>query len=241
MKISRKILAVITARGGSKGVPNKNIRLIDGKPLISYTIEVALASQDLLHRIIVSTDDTDIAEVARNSGVEVPFMRPSELSTDKIPTLPVLQHAIHFVENQESTEYDWVLLLQPTSPLRAISDVYASIDIIENIQCDSVISVERIFAHHPKLMKKIKDDRLVPYLGDPTLHWEGRRQDLRPEAYLRNGAIYLTRRDVIVRENSLYGNHIHPYVMPPERSVSIDSELDLLAAQQIIQYRLEKN
>ena len=97
MKISRKILAVITARGGSKGVPNKNIRLIDGKPLISYTIEVALASQDLLHRIIVSTDDTDIAEVARNSGVEVPFMRPSELSTDKIPTLPVLQHAIHFV------------------------------------------------------------------------------------------------------------------------------------------------
>lgn len=232
-----KVLAVIPARGGSKGVVRKNIRPICGKPLIAYTIETAQAARHLLHRAIVSTDDSEIAAVAREYGAEVPFMRPAELAGDRVPTLPVLQHAVASIEVLDDVKLDWVLLLQPTAPLRVLEDIEASLKLACGNSCDSVISVVQVFAEHPILMKRIEENQLLPYCIEEK---EGtRRQDYQPPAYMRNGAIYLTRRDVVMEEHSIWGQAIRPYVMPPERSVSIDNELELKLIELIMQERLQ--
>lgn len=237
-KHQSKMLAVIPARGGSKGVVRKNIRSICGKPLIAYTIETALAARHLLHRSIVSTDDQEIKAIACEYGAEVPFLRPPELAGDRVPTLPVLQHAVRFVEKEEGVTLDWVLLLQPTAPLRIIEDIEASVELAHANNCDSVISVVQVFAEHPILMKRIENNRLLPYCIEEK---EGtRRQDYQPPAYMRNGAIYLTRRDVIMVQNSIWGRVIRPYVMPIERSVSVDNELELKLVNIMIEQRLRE-
>ena len=236
IKRPSKILAVIPARGGSKGVARKNIRPVCGKPLIAYTIETALAARHLLHRSIVSTDDPEIKAIACEYGADVPFLRPPELAGDRVPTLPVLQHAVRFVEEADGVALDWVLLLQPTAPLRVIEDIEASVTLAHQNSCDSVISVLQVFAEHPILMKRIEDDRLLPYCIEEK---EGtRRQDYQPPAYMRNGAIYLTRRDVLMEQDSIWGQAICPYVMPPERSVSVDNELELKLVEILMQQRL---
>lgn len=238
IKQPSKILAVIPARGGSKGVERKNIRPICGKPLIAYTIETALAARHLIHRSIVSTDDPEIKAIACEYGADVPFLRPPELAGDRVPTLPVLQHAVRFVEEEDGVALDWVLLLQPTAPLRVIEDIEASVTLAHQNSCDSVISVLQVFAEHPILMKRIEDDRLLPYCIEEK---EGtRRQDYQPPAYMRNGAIYLTRRDVLMNKNSIWGQVIRPYVMPPERSVSVDNELELKLVEMLMQQRLKE-
>jgi CMP-N-acetylneuraminic acid synthetase len=232
----KKILAVITARGGSKGVVRKNIRSVCGRPLIAFTIETALAARHFLYRTVVSTDDLEIAAIAREHGADVPFMRPAELAGDKVPTLPVLQHAVSYVEDQDGITLDWVLLLQPTTPLRLFEDIEKSIKLALQNNCDSVISVVQVVAEHPILMKRIEDNRLLPYFIEER---EGtRRQDCEPPAYLRNGAIYLTRRDVLMGKDSIWGKVIRPYVMPPERSVNIDSELDLKLIELLMKERM---
>jgi len=236
IKRPSKILAVIPARGGSKGVVRKNIRPVCGKPLIAYTIETALAARHLFHRSIISTDDPEIKAIAGEYGADVPFLRPPELAGDRVPTLPVLQHAVRFVEEADGVAIDWVLLLQPTAPLRVIEDIEASVTLAHQNSCDSVISVVQVFAEHPILMKRIEDDRLLPYCIEEK---EGtRRQDYQPPAYMRNGAIYLTRCDVLMEQDSIWGQAICPYVMPPERSVSIDSELELNLVEMLMQQRL---
>jgi CMP-N,N'-diacetyllegionaminic acid synthase len=239
MSAHSKILALIPARGGSKGVPRKNIRPLCGKPAIAHTIEVANAAADLFHRIVVSTEDAEIASVARQYGAEVPFMRPAELAMDFTPTLPVVQHAIRAVEAQDNIILDWVCLLQPTDPLRIEEDVRGAVAAAETGNCDSVISVVQVFAVHPVKMKRIDvHGRLVSFCMEER---EGtRRQDYEPPAYMRNGAIYLTRRCVVMESNSLWGEVIHPYVMPPERSLGVDSELDFRMVELLMAERLEK-
>ena len=227
---------VIPARGGSKGVPRKNIRLVCGKPLIAYTIETALAARHLFYRIIVSTDDEEIADVARRHGAEVPFMRPAELAGDNVPMVPVLQHAVQFVEQQDKVRSDWVCLLQPTDPFRTVEDIEEALRLAQAGGCDSVISVVQVFSVHPILMKRIENGRLLPYCIEEK---EGtRRQDYQPPAYMRNGAIYLTKRDVLMERDSIWGDVIRPYVMPPERSVGVDSELDLKLVEFLMGERL---
>jgi CMP-N,N'-diacetyllegionaminic acid synthase len=238
LEIREKILAVIPARGGSKGVPRKNIRLLGGKPLIAYTIETALAARHVLHRVIVSTDDEEIATVALKYGAEVPFRRPPELSGDEVPTLPVLQHAVAFVEKADHITLDWVLVLQPTAPFRTVEDIEASIALAQRGGCDSVQSVVRVFSAHPILMKRIEDNRLLPYCLEEQ---EGtRRQDYQPPAYMRNGAIYLMRRQTLMEHSSLWGAVIRPYLMPQGRSVNIDSELELKLADILVQERSQR-
>jgi len=230
-----KVLAVIPARGGSKGVPRKNIRMVGGKPLIAYTIESALAVRKRLHRLIVSTDDVEIASIARDYGAEVPFMRPPDLGGDKIPMVPVLQHAVKLIEEMDGVTLDWVLLLQPTCPFRSPEDIQAAMDLAAQGGCDSVISVVQVLAHHPILMKKIENNRLVPFVIEEV---EGtRRQDYNPPAYMRNGCIYLTNRDNLLKNNSIWGRVIRPYVMPEDRSVNVDSELDMKLVEFMLQNR----
>jgi CMP-N,N'-diacetyllegionaminic acid synthase len=233
-----KILAVIPARGGSKGVPRKNIRPVCGKPLIGYTIETALEASENLHAVIVSTDDQETAAIAMQFGAEVPFLRPKHLADDHTPTVPVLQHAVKFIEDRDDVHIDWALLLQPTDPFRLPEDVRAAIDIALAEECDSVISVKQVFSTHPILMKKINEGQLEPFC---ITEKEGtRRQDYDPPAYMRNGAIYLTRRDVLMNDNSIWGETIRPYIMPEERSVGVDSEMDMKLVEILMAEKLEK-
>ena len=220
-----RVLAVIPARGGSKEVHRKNIREVGGRPLIAYTIETAFEAQHLFHRIIVSTDDDEIATIAKEYGAEVPFIRPQNISGDKATMVPVLQHAVNFVESQDKIKIDWVCLLQVTNPFRTVKDIENALQLIENNNCDSIISVVQVFSVHPVLMKKIEKDRLIPFCVEEQ---EGtRRQDYSPPAFMRNGALYITKRDVLINKHSIWGDEIIPYAMPPARSIGIDSELDL--------------
>ena len=220
-----KILAVIPARGGSKGVPRKNIRMVHDKPLIAWTIEAALRTTDKFCDIIISTDDPEIASVAKDYGASVPFLRSSTLSGDKVPMIDVLRHAVQHHEHMYGYNLDWVCLLQPTVPMRTTEDIRAAIKIAETTEADSVISVVQVQSTHPNLMKKIKNGSLVSFAIEEK---EGtRRQDYKPDAYMRNGAIYLTRRDTIIKHSSIWGKAIHPFIMPENRSVNIDSPIDL--------------
>ena len=215
----------------------KNLREVGGRPLIAWTLDVAQAAvaDGLVRRAIVSTDDEEIAAVARDEGADVPFVRPVELAGDHAEMAPVLRHALLALEAVEEIRFDWVLLLQPTSPFRTLDDVRRALDLAGAGGCDSVISVAQVFDVHPVLMKKIEDDLLVPFCVPED---EGtRRQDYRPAAFMRNGAIYLTRRDVLVERGSIWGDTIRPYVMPEEWSVSIDTERHVRLVDQMLRDR----
>ena len=218
-----KTLAIIPARGGSKGVPRKNIKSLCGKPLLAWTIEAALEAEGI-SKLIVSTDDREIKEVALEWGAEVPFIRPGELSTDRAKAIPVLQHAVSFLEEQGQT-FDAVMMLQPTSPMRVAKDIEASIEMMQaDHRCSSVISVTGVGEYHPARMKYLEEGVLI----DPPFceAYENQpRQELR-KMYIRSGAIYLVKTSVLMEGNSLKGNRSLGYVMPKERSVNIDTAFD---------------
>ena len=224
MTADLRVLGVIPARGGSKGLPGKNIAPLAGKPLIAYTIAAARAASRLT-RCVVSSDSETILRVAREWGADVPFVRPAELATDEAPALPVVLHALDNVPGP----FDAAMILQPTSPLRQPEDIDAAIQLLEdNPAADAVISVVKVGDHHPARMKFIRDGVLV----DPPFAelFEGQRRQELPELYLRNGAIYLTRVRVLREERSLKGRRCLAYVMPEERSVNVDGPLDLVLA-----------
>lgn len=192
-----------------------------GKPLIAYTIETALKVKSLLYRIIVSTNDEEIATISKEYGAEVPFIRSETLAKDDTPMVPVLQDAVEFVEKQDKTKIDWILLLQPTDPLREINDITDALELFSKNNCDSVISVERVLSHHPVLMKKIENNRILPFMINEV---EGTpRQKYAPRAYMRNGSIYLTRRSTLMEKNSIWGNYSIPLIMEEGSRISIDS------------------
>ena len=221
------ILAVITARGGSKGLPEKNIKLLAGKPLLAYTIETAKQSQ-LIDHLIPSTDDEQIAAVGREWGVAVPFLRPVELAQDETPHVPVMQHATEFMEKKLGTKFSHLVILQPTSPFRTVADLDGTIRRLVETGADSAVSLVEIKENHPVKAKRLEGHRVLPYsVPEPE---GGRRQDL-PRAYKRSAAVYAMRRDLIMIDGRLYGDHIVGYEVPRERSIDIDDELDWLQAE----------
>lgn len=222
-EFNRRILGIIPARGGSKGVPRKNIRLIAGKPLISYTIEAAFAATTPI-RLITSTDDEEIASVARSLGSEV-IMRPPELALDDTPMIPVLLNVLNTI-SETGQFFDFLLLLQPTAPLRTGKDIDAALFELVNSGCDSVVSVYQVSDAHPARMYRLSDGILVPYDTEPANHL---RQSL-PPVFHRNGAIYACRTELLQKHGLLVGPETKPYVMPKERSINIDDELDLAFA-----------
>lgn len=225
------ILAVITARGGSTTLPRKNILPFCDKPLIAYSIEAALAARNAgapIDRLLVTTDDAEIAEISRQCGAEIPFMRPAELARSDTPSLPVVQHAVTFAEQDQGLRYDWVLLLQPTSPLRTAEDIAAALDLIKQPDTTAVVSVTSANASHPKKLRLIDGGMLRPFQEDGFQ--PARRQDF-VDVYKTNGAIYLVRRDVLMQDGSFYGSCPRPLVMPPERSIDIDTQLDFEIAE----------
>ncbi len=227
-----RVLAVTLARGGSKGVPRKNVRLVNGHPLIAYTIVEALRCP-LINRLIVSSEDAEIRRIAIEYGAEAPFKRPAELATDTARSVDCDQHAVEWAERDEGQRYDYVVGLPCTNPLRDSADIDAALRKLIETGADSVIGVSRLDDHHPIRIKKIVDDRIQDFCLPeiPETH----RQTLKPDAYIRNGSIYAARRDMIVN-GIRYGTvESRPYIMPPERSVNVDSELELLLVELLVQ------
>ena len=221
------ILGIIPARGGSKGVIGKNQKSLCGKPLIQYTIEAALKSN--LSEVIVSTDDRDIASIATNLGVDVPFMRPPEYSSDTAQSIDVAIHALEFMQEKNAQRYDAIMLLQPTSPFRRFEDINNAIDLLNNSSdADSVISVVDVEGHHPARMKYIKHGILI----DPPFceKVENQNRQELDKMYIRNGAVYLTKSDVILNR-SYKGNKCMALLMPNSRSLNIDTETDFKLAE----------
>ncbi len=227
---TKKILVVITARGGSKGLPGKNIKILGGKPLIAYSIESAKES-DLITHSIISTDDPEIAEVARKWGGEVPFMRPAELATDTAGHVGVMQHAVKFMEEKLGFTFDYVVIFQPTSPFRTKDDVDGTIQKLIDTGADSAVSIFEIDStYHPIKVKKLEGDRVLPYCMEEP---EGkRRQDL-PKAYRRSSAIYAMKRDLLMIGGKLFGDYVVGYVTPREYFVDIDTHFDWVVAEDI--------
>lgn len=236
MPSETKILGLIPARGGSKGVPRKNIRLLGGRPLIEYTVRAAQKSK-FIDRLICSTDDNEIAELVRECGCDVPFIRPSELASDSAKAIDVIQHAIHFMEGLDQCLYDPIVYLEPPAPFRTTKDIDACIELYFREPVDSAVAVYEADHAHPAYMKKIENARLRPFCMDEP---EGtRRQDFEPKAYIRNGAVYVFKREIIM-SGKLYGDQIVPYVMPQERSLCIDSILDWYMAEAMYQFQETK-
>ncbi|HYE86311.1 MAG TPA: acylneuraminate cytidylyltransferase family protein [Vicinamibacterales bacterium] len=227
-----KVLGIITARGGSKGVPGKNLKPLGGKPLLAYTVEAALDTA--LDRLILSTDDPKIADAGRALGCEVPFMRPAELARDETPHLPVVQHAVKWLIDHDRYQADAVVILQPTSPLRSAIDISGALRMLELSGADSVVSVTEVSAHaHPSRMLRVDaaGDATLFVTGEPVRMRVNRRQDM-PPVWLMNGAVYACRTHVLFdAEPSLYGNRVVAYPMPADRAISIDSFEDWADAE----------
>lgn len=225
--MSLRVLGVITARGGSKGVPRKNIRLLGDKPLMAWTIDAARASK-LLTDCVISTDDEEIARVAREHGGRVPFLRPAELATDSAKSIPVALHALDWIVEHEGKTFDAVMILQPTSPFRLADDIDACIEKMEQTGCDSVMSMKKLEDFSLPKLKRLEEDRIFPWREE-----EGKESAQRTEAeavYKRNCAVYLTRVERL-RENDLFGADSRAHVMPEERSLDINTPFDFALAQ----------
>lgn len=227
------VLAVVTARGGSKGIPGKNLKLLAGKPLIAYTLEAA-AESAVFDRVILSTDDVEIAAAARERGCDVPFMRPAELARDETPHLPVLQHAVEWLREHDGYRPDVVMILQPTSPLRRAQDIRESLQLLADSGADSVLTVSEVSAHvHPMRMLRLANDCTATLFvsGEPVRRRINRRQDL-PSAWLMNGSIYAFRTAVLTApEPSLYGDRTVALPVPHPYGLSIDEPDDWVAAE----------
>ena len=223
------VLGIITARGGSKSVPGKNIRMVAGRPLIAWTIGVAKSSVNLSN-LVVSTDDTEIARTALDWGAEVPFIRPDELAGDESPHIPVILHATTWMEVHSNLNFEYILLLQPTSPLRVVEDIDKSVQLALDNDADSVISVCES-PWHPFLAKRIVSGKLEDFADPPAGYLQ--RQKL-PPCFFANGAIYLIRKEVLIETHSLYTDQSNAYVMPPERSLDVDTFWDLHLADLIL-------
>jgi CMP-N,N'-diacetyllegionaminic acid synthase len=222
----KRILGVIPARGGSKGIVKKNIRPVLGKPLIAYTIEATQRSH-LLTRTIVSTDDPHIRATAKHFGADVPFLRPKNLAKDRSLALDVLNHAISALKN-EGEEYDYVMMLQPTSPLRRAQDIDACITLAVNRNADSVFSMKRLSDFAVEKLKVIRNGVIRPFLQEE--HGQSAPRHHGPDIYKRNCAIYLTKTNLIEKGDQ-FGKKSLAYVMPEERSLDINEHVDLELAE----------
>jgi CMP-N,N'-diacetyllegionaminic acid synthase len=230
------VLGVTLARGGSKKIKNKNIVDINGKPLIYYTIKEALKSK-YLSNYIVSTDSPRIAKIAETYKAEVPFLRPQNISSDKSSSASALRHALHFSEKYYKKNFDYVIEIMNTNPLKEKKDIDAIIKIITKNKCDSVIAINQLFDHHPARIKKILNNRIVDFGVKEKL--ESRRQDLKPNAYIRSGSIYAMSRKFVIKGIRYKSNVSVPYIIPNNRVINIDEPIDLEIAK-IIMKKNEK-
>lgn len=225
---NKRILALIPARAGSKGLPGKNIRLLLDRPLIAWTIKHALGCK-YIDRVIVSTDNLKIAKTAKNFGAEVPFLRPKRLAADKTKAADVILHALAYFKKQD-TYFDYLVYLEPTSPLREIEDVTTAIEMLANNKAGavSIVGVSKVEATHPVFDVIINEKGLIrPYVGNFLK--TGRRQDL-SELYFLEGSLYISEVKEFIKNRSFYHDKTLPYIVPRWKSLEVDTYGDLICA-----------
>ena len=229
-----KVVGLITARAGSKGLPGKNLRQLAGRSLLSWTCQAALGAK-ALSRVILSTDGEDIAAAGREAGVEVPFMRPAELASDRASSIDVAVHAVRWLE-EDGDRPDAVVLLQPTSPLRRAEHIDAAVGLLTD-GVDTVVSVVEV-PHHfsPYKVMRQTEGRLEHFIPDPLPFDRYRRQEL-PPVYARNGPAVLVTRTTVLLEGTFYGSVTVPLVMDERDSIDIDTEDDLQLAELMLERR----
>lgn len=234
MRNKLSILCIIPARGGSKRLPRKNIKLLNGKPMIAYAIEAAKKTQ-LLEHIIVSTDDHEIAEVSKKYGAEVPFLRPMELASDTASTINVLVHAVNFFETENKTALKYVVLIQPTAPLLTAADIDGAIKKIIDQKTQSCVSMCEII-ERPEWTYTLQDGIPTPYGEQHNI--SSRTQDL-PELYRINGAVYVSSRELLMNKHKILNEEsLSTIIMPRERSVDIDTLTDFIIAEALLKNQL---
>lgn len=230
-----KVLGIIPARGGSKGLPGKNIRVLGSMPLIAHTIKAAKES-NYLDRIIVTTDDLDIKEVCLQYGAEVPFLRPTELASDDTPTIDAILHCVRYMDSEFNYKPDYICILQCTTPLRTSEDIDGCITKCINSTFDACISVCEAESN-PYWMKVFDKEKLNSLISQETTVLS--RQAL-PKVYQLNGAVYVIRTEELLSQLNIHIDNTTGYTMPTIRSVDIDDELDFLLAETILKYKHEK-
>ena len=235
---NKKILAVVPARAGSKGLPGKNIRILNGKPLIAWSIEEGKKSK-YIDKLIVSTDGKQIAEIAQKYGAEVPFIRPKELATDNAPTSGVLIHAINFFKNK-GDNYDIIVLLEPTSPLRTVEDIDIPIEkLIENKNARSIVSVAILESAHPMFTVKIEENGFIkPFLGGNRIK-SIRRQELE-DVFFFEGTIYISYISTYEEVETFYHEQTLAYVVDRFKYFEVDEEEDLVIMEALMKFKNRK-
>lgn len=223
---SEKVIALITARGGSKGLPRKNVLCAGGKPLVAWTVHAALAASSV-DRVVLSSDDDEIMAAARAAGCEVPFRRPAELASDHASSMDVVLHAL-----QELPGYEYLVLLQPTSPLRTGADIDAAFQIMLNNKAPACVSVTEV-DQSPYWMYRLADGDRLAHILEP-LPGVSRRQDL-PPVYTLNGAIYIAKIDWLLESRNFLGTDTVAYRMSRSASIDIDDALDFQRFCQIVE------
>ncbi len=226
--MKKNILGVTLARGGSKGIKNKNLKKINGKPLIYFTIKEAKKCRKITN-YIVSTDSKIIKKAAIRYKVEVPFIRPKKYSKDNSTSASALKHALLESEKFFDKKFDFVIELMATNPLKSVVDINNVIKILLKNNADSVIAVNQLFDHHPARIKKIIKGKIFDFAVKEEL--ESRRQDLKPNAYIRSGSIYAMSRKFVINEKRYFSGKSFAYILPLKRAINIDDENDLLVAK----------
>jgi CMP-N-acetylneuraminic acid synthetase len=231
--VNSNVVAIIPARGGSKGIPRKNVRLLCGKPLIAYTIEAALSSR-LIYRVVVSTEDEEIAEISKNYGAEV-IKRPEELARDDSPTIDAVMHVLNWFEERKEF-FDIVVLLEPTSPLRKDNDLDNAISLfIENIdKADSLTSLGETHLENPHIMKRVEGGVVKPFIENSECFHQ--RQQL-PKVYFPYGVVYISKVETLKKYRTFYQERTIPYFIERWQNYEIDDIYDFICVEAILRYR----
>lgn len=230
----KRVIAIIPARGGSKGLPGKNIKALCGKPLIGWSIEAGLSSE-CIDEVMVTTDSDEIAQVARAFGAEVPFIRPAELAADTSTTYDAVKHALDFCKDQFDKSFDYVVLLEPTSPLRERGDIDAMLHAIVAVeeQFDAIVSLGEVH-EHPSIMKKIVGLKIEPYCEGLVM--ATRRQD-NAIAYFPYGMAYIVKTKILLEEKTFYPRRTTYQLIKRYQCYEIDDIYDFLAIENIMKYQ----
>jgi CMP-N-acetylneuraminic acid synthetase len=229
--MAKKSLGIIHARGGSKRVPLKNIKILGGKPLVVWMIEAALKAKQL-DRVIVSTDHNEIARISKEAGAEVPFLRPADIAED-VSSEMVSMHTVEFLEKAEDIHYDYIVTLQPTTPFILPADIDACIQMLDNSDLDSVITVAPV-QERPEWMLSLNDaNKVEPFIGKWWSKDESVSQNL-PDLFSPNGGAYASRYEVLMKQKRLLGDCVGAHIMPLERSLDIDEAIDFQIGEAIL-------
>lgn len=231
----KTIVGIIPARGGSKTIPRKNVQPFLGKPLIAWTIECALNSQ-ALDRVIVTTDDEEIAGIAQAYGAEVPFRRPAELAQDETPLVDVIMHAIDWLEAQQQTP-DGIMVLSPNTPLRAPEDIHETVKMVREKGAQAVVSAYKPMTN-PYLCGYINKFGMI--FGLPVMNLKDQRHQALPKVVALNGSIHLIEPEIVKKFNALITQRTSVYTMPPERAIEIITPWDLHVAELVMRERLAR-